>query len=88
MLDYPPIFPLPAPRPQAERRKNTRQRDVVARGVAAGDTNVLAGVEYLQSRGIDAQIIQRVLLQLLARRSARPDTSVSTSPAAPHANTQ
>ncbi len=41
------------------------RRDIVAHGVSAGQTNVVRGVEYLQSRGIETDIIKRVLLQLL-----------------------
>ncbi len=60
---------LEAPRFR-ERRKNLRKRGVVANGVIAGQANVVSGVEYLQSRGIEADIIKRVLLALLARRLA------------------
>ncbi len=64
-----PNAALDAPRVR-ERRKNLRKRGVVANGVIAGQANVVSGVEYLQSRGIEADIIKRVLLALLARRLA------------------
>ncbi len=57
-----------------ERRKDTRKRDIVARGIHAGRDNVLIGVEYLQSRGIEARIIRRVLLRLWSRRPPVQET--------------
>jgi hypothetical protein len=53
-----------------ERRKNTGKRHTVAYGIVAGQNNVVAGVEYLQSRNVESHIIHRVILQLLVRRLA------------------
>ncbi len=55
--------------PGRERRSDTHKRDIVARGIHAGRDNVLIGVEYLQSRGIEARIIRRVLLRLWSGRT-------------------
>jgi hypothetical protein len=49
-----------------ERRNNARKRDIVEFGVSVGQCNLISGVEYLQSRGIEANIILRVLCELLA----------------------
>lgn len=69
MQEYP--HTNPAGRPSfGERRRNLRKRDIVAKGVLAGQSNVIAGVEYLKSRGIEADIIARVLLRLLTHRMA------------------
>ena len=53
------------------RRNDTRKRDIVARGAVAGRDNLLSGVEYLQSHGEEAQMIRRVLHELLNRRAAQ-----------------
>ena len=55
---------------RVERRKNIRQRDIVSYGMIAGQDNVIAGVEYLRARGVEAQIIERVVQRMLARRLA------------------
>ena len=68
-----------------ERRKDTRKRDVVARGAHAGRDNVLSGVEYLQARGIEAHIIRRVLMRLLTGR--RAFLQAQAAPSAPLAMT-
>ena len=62
-----------------ERRKDIRKRKIVEYGVLIGDTNLISGVEYLQSQGVEAHIIQRVLLESLSRRlsSHQPDEPVS-----------
>ncbi len=65
MQEHHHTHPTPAAPRFRERRKNARKRDIVAHGVSAGQTNVVRGVEYLQSRGIETDIIKRVLLQLL-----------------------
>lgn len=54
--------------PPKERRKNIRKRIIVEYGVSLGEINLVSGVEYLQSHGIEAHIIERVLLELLSRR--------------------
>jgi hypothetical protein len=51
-----------------ERRRNRRKRSIVDSGVSVGQENLISGVEYLQSREIEASIIMRVLLELLADR--------------------
>ena len=51
-----------------ERRNDVEKRSIVERGVSAGQLNLIAGVEYLQSRDIEAGITMRVLCALLARR--------------------
>jgi hypothetical protein len=53
------------------RRNDTRKRDIVARGAVAGRDNLLSGVEDLQSHGVEAQMIRRVLHELLNRRAAQ-----------------
>jgi hypothetical protein len=62
-----------------ERRKDIRKRQIVEFGVLIGDTNLISGVEYLQSQGVEAHIIERVLLESLSRRlsSHQPDEPVS-----------
>jgi hypothetical protein len=53
-----------------ERRRNRRKRSIVDSGISVGQENLISGVEYLQSRGIEASIVTRVLLALLADRQA------------------
>jgi hypothetical protein len=67
------------PRSPKERRKDIRKRQIVEFGVLIGDTNLISGVEYLQSQGVEAHIIERVLLESLSRRlsSHQPDEPVS-----------
>jgi hypothetical protein len=62
-----------------ERRNNLRKRKIVEFGVLIGDMNLISGVEYLQSHGVEAHIIERVLLESLSRRlsSHQPDEPVS-----------
>ena len=55
-----------------ERRKNYRTRDIIERGVSAGQFSLISGLEYLQSRGIDADTINRVLLDMLEDRGHQP----------------
>lgn len=51
--------------PLKERRTNYRKRDIVEYGVSVGQFSLIAGLEYLQSREIDATTIKRVLLDTL-----------------------
>ena len=62
------LDPAPAVPRLQERRNNLKKRNIVERGISAGQVNVIAGVEYLQSRDIEAGITLRVLCALLARR--------------------
>jgi hypothetical protein len=63
-----------------ERRQNLRKRNIVEYGVLVGEINLISGVEYLQSRGIEAEIIERVLLDLLTRRLSSHPLTEANSP--------
>ena len=65
---------------RVERRKNIRQRDIVAYGMIAGQDNVIAGVEYLRARGVEAHIIERVVQRMLARRLALREMMALSAP--------
>lgn len=53
-----------------EIRRNTRQRDVVTRGIATlHESGVMPAVEYLKSQGVGARVIERVLLEPERRRA-------------------
>jgi hypothetical protein len=48
----------------ADMRRDLRQRDVVARGVALlGDAGMVPAVEFLKSHKVKSQVIERVLLE-------------------------
>ncbi len=53
-----------------DRRRNSGKRACVDQGVSVGRENLVAGAEYLHSRGIEPEIIRRVLLALLAGEPA------------------
>jgi len=54
----------------SELRRNTGQRDVVARGIATlRESGIVPAVEYLKSHGVRAQVIERVLLEPERRRA-------------------
>jgi hypothetical protein len=53
-----------------DRRRNSGKRARVDQGISAGRENLVAGAEYLHSRGIEPEIIRRVLLALLAGEPA------------------
>lgn len=53
----------------AEMRRDQRQREVVARGVALlGDAGMVPAVEFLKSHKVKSQVIERVLLEPGRRR--------------------
>ena len=53
----------------ADMRRDVRQRDVVARGVALlGDAGMVPAVEFLKSHQVKSQVIERVLLEPGRRR--------------------
>jgi hypothetical protein len=53
-----------------EARLDTRRRLIVDDGIALqGSSNTMSAVEYLRSHGVGAEIIARVLLEPLRRRS-------------------
>lgn len=49
-----------------DRRRNSGKRALVEHGIGVGRENLIAGAEYLDARGIEPEIIRRVLLALLA----------------------
>lgn len=55
----------------SELRRNTSQRDVVARGIATlRESGVMPAVEYLKSHGVGGRVIERVLLEPERRRAS------------------
>lgn len=53
-----------------EARTDTDRREIVDAGIAVQDsTNTMSAVEYLRMRDIDADVIERVLLEPERRRS-------------------
>jgi hypothetical protein len=53
-----------------EARLDTQRRLIVDDGIALqGSSNTMSAVEYLRSHGVGAEIIARVLLEPLRRRS-------------------
>lgn len=53
----------------SELRRNTRQRDIVARGIATlGECGTMPALEYLKAHGVRPQVIERVLLEPERRR--------------------
>jgi hypothetical protein len=54
-----------------DRRRNSGKRVLVDHGITVGRDNLVAGAEYLDSRGIEPAIVRRVLLALLAADPAR-----------------
>lgn len=62
-----------------ERRQNIRKRNIVEHGVLMAEISLISGVEYLQSHGIEADIIKRVLLELLSRRLSSRQIGQSNS---------
>jgi len=53
-----------------ESRTDLRQRGIVDAGIAVqGSSNTMSAVEYLRTRDIGADVIERVLLEPHLRRS-------------------
>jgi hypothetical protein len=80
MLEQNTITTAAATPLRAERRKNIRQRDIIAYGMIAGQDNVIAGVEYLRARGVEAHIVERVVQRMLARRLALREMMALSDP--------
>ncbi|PYD85632.1 hypothetical protein DNF23_48000 [Pseudomonas syringae pv. pisi] len=54
----------------SELRRNVRERDIVARGIATlGECGTMPALEYLKAHGVRAQVIERVLLEPERRRA-------------------
>lgn len=54
----------------SELRRNSGQRDIVARGIATlCECGIMPAVEYLKSHGVRPQVIERVLLEPERRRT-------------------
>ena len=55
--------------PIACQRSDMRQRVIVDRAIAMQtESNTVSALEYLKSHGVDARLIERVLLDPLRRR--------------------
>lgn len=53
-----------------EARRDARQRMIVDDGIALlGSSNIMSAFEYLRTRDIGVDIIERVLLEPMQRRS-------------------
>jgi hypothetical protein len=67
-LQLPGDLAIAAP---VDARMDTRQRDIVNHGIELQESsNTMSALEYLKSRDVDAQVIERVLLDPRRRRSA------------------
>ncbi len=54
----------------SELRRNVRERDIVARGIATlGECGTMPALEYLKAHGVRPQVIERVLLEPERRRA-------------------
>ena len=54
----------------SELRRNIRQRDIVAHGIATlGECGTMPALEYLKAHGVRPQVIERVLLEPERRRA-------------------
>ena len=64
----PTIAPVADP---IEQRRDLRQRDIVARGVALmRESGMLSAVEFLKRHAVKSQVIERVLLDPAGRTAA------------------
>lgn len=63
-------FPGPRANPQGDARRDLRQRAIVDDALAMlVSSNMMSAFEYLRSRDIATNVIERVLLEPLRRRS-------------------
>jgi len=54
----------------SELRRNIRERDIVAHGIATlGECGTMPALEYLKTHGVRARVIERVLLEPERRRA-------------------
>lgn len=54
----------------SELRRNFRQRDIVAHGIATlGECGTMPALEYLKAHGVRPHVIERVLLEPERRRA-------------------
>lgn len=54
----------------SELRRNMRQQDIVARGIATlRECGTMPALEYLKAHGVRPQVIERVLLEPERRRA-------------------
>lgn len=67
-----PVQPSPSPLGLSpDLRRNLRQRETVARGIALlGDYGTVVAVEFLKGHAVQAQVIERVLLDPVHRAAA------------------
>jgi hypothetical protein len=63
MSPYPSPSQLPPVADPLEQRRDLRQRDIVARGIALmRESGILCAVEFLKRHAVKPQVIERVLL--------------------------